>query len=253
MKKKRGGFRFLWIAAVASALLLIGVAVVWFSVPDVRWLSKRNPGETSLMKFRRAQASAQKRKIDARWQWIPLARISPYLIQAVLISEDDKFFEHEGFDWESIRQALEVNLQKKRIFRGGSTITQQLAKNIFLTPRQTVVRKIREAALAFQLEKHLTKKRILELYLNVIEWGGSVYGAEAAARSHFGVPASDLTLSQSIRLASVLPNPRRFSPLDNRTRRLNRKRHRIAYRIFRRHGISEEEYDRCLKELGLKP
>jgi monofunctional biosynthetic peptidoglycan transglycosylase len=253
MKKKKGGFRFLWIVTAASALLLIGVAVVWFSVPDVRWLSKRNPGETSLMKFRRAQALEQKRKAGSRWQWIPLARISPYLIQAVLISEDDKFFEHEGFDWESIRQALEVNLQKRRIFRGGSTITQQLAKNIFLTPEQTLVRKIRETALAFQLEKHLTKKRILELYLNVIEWGDSVYGAEAAARFHFAVPASDLSLSQSIRLASVLPNPRRFSPLDNRTRRLNRKRHRIAYRIFRRHGISEEEYDRCLAELEIKP
>ena len=134
----------MWIATAASALLLIGVAFVWFSVPDVRWLSKRNPGETSLMRFRRAQALDQKRKAGSRWQWIPLARISPYLIQAVLISEDDKFFEHEGFDWESIRQALEVNLQKRRIFRGGSTITQQLAKNIFLTPEQTIVRKIRE-------------------------------------------------------------------------------------------------------------
>ena len=253
MKKKKGRSRFLWIAAAVSALLLIGVAAIWLTVPDVRWLSKRNPGETALMKFRREQAFQQKRKVGSRWQWIPLARISPFLIQAVLISEDDKFFEHEGFDWESIRQALEVNLQKKRIFRGGSTITQQLAKNIFLTPEQTIVRKIREAALAFQLEKHLTKKRILELYLNVIEWGDSVYGAEAAAHFYFTVPAFDLTLSQSIRLASVLPNPHRFFPLDNQNRRLNRKRHRIAYRIFRRHDISEEEYDRCLAELEIKP
>jgi len=253
MKKKKGLSRFLWIAAVASTLLLIGVSVIWFSVPDVRWLSKRNPGETALMKFRREQAFQQKRKAGRHWQWIPLARISPFLIQSVLISEDDKFFEHEGFDWESIRQALEVNLQKKRIFRGGSTITQQLAKNIFLTPEQTIVRKIRETALALKLEKHLTKKRILELYLNVIEWGDSVFGAEAAAHFYFAVPAADLSLSQSIRLASVLPNPNRFSPLDNQNRRLNRKRHRVAYRIFHRHDISDEEYDRCLAELEIKP
>ncbi len=114
-----------------------------------------------------------------------MSRISPYLIQAVLIAEDDKFFEHEGFDWESMRKALDANIKKNRVLRGGSTITQQLAKNLFLSSEQSLWRKLREAAIAWKLESALSKKRILELYLNVIDWGDGIYGAEAAARSYF--------------------------------------------------------------------
>ena len=155
----------------------------------------------------------------------------------MLIAEDDKFFEHEGFDWESMRKALEANISKKRVLRGGSTITQQLAKNLFLSSEQSIWRKLREAAIAWKLESELSKKRILELYLNVIEWGTGIYGAEAAAQVYFHCPAAALSLSQAIRLASILPNPHRFSALDTDNARMNRKRRIIAARMLRRRWI----------------
>ena len=182
---------------------------------------------------------------------MPLSRISPYLIQAVLIAEDDKFFEHEGFDWASMRKALEANIEKKSVRRGGSTITQQLAKNLFLDPGQNVWRKLREAAIAMTLERELSKKRILELYLNLIEWGDGIYGAEAAARIYFHCPAAALSISQAIRLASVLPNPHRFSALSNNNRRMNRKGKIIAGRMLKRRWISQEAYDQALREMGI--
>jgi monofunctional biosynthetic peptidoglycan transglycosylase len=244
--------RVFWrIAAASLALLLAGGLVFWLTLPDVTWLIKKNPTETAMMKFRAEQARHEGKKPHRYWKRIPLSRISPYLIQAVLIAEDDKFFEHEGFDWASMRKALEANIAKKRVLRGGSTITQQLAKNLFLDPGQNIVRKLREAAIAVKLEGELSKKRILELYLNLIEWGDGVYGAEAAARSWFSCPAASLTLSQAIRLASILPNPRRFSALDTASARLNRKRRIIAARMLRRRWIEQETCNQALAEMGL--
>ncbi|MCJ7523832.1 MAG: monofunctional biosynthetic peptidoglycan transglycosylase [Candidatus Aminicenantes bacterium] len=243
--------RFLRVAAIMLSLVLAGGLVFWLTLPSVSWLIKKNPTETAMMKFRAEQARQQGKKPRRYWKRVPLSRISPYLIQAVLIAEDDKFFEHEGFDWVSMRQALETNIAKKRVRRGGSTITQQLAKNLFLKPSQNIVRKLREAAIAVKLERELSKKRILELYLNLIEWGDNIYGAEAAARSWFSCPASALTLSQAIRLASILPNPHRFSALDTASTRLNRKRRILAARMLRRHWIEPETYDQALAEMGL--
>jgi len=243
--------RFLRISAIVLAMILAGGLVFWLTLPSVSWLKKKNPTETAMMKFRSEQARRQGKKARRYWKRVPLSRISPYLIQAVLIAEDDKFFEHEGFDWTSMRQALETNLSKKHGLRGGSTITQQLAKNLFLNPGQNIVRKLREAAIAVKLEWELSKKRILELYLNLIEWGNGIYGAEAAARSWFSCPAAALTLSQAIRLASILPNPHRFSALDSSNMRMNRKRRIIAARMLRRRWIGQETYDQALRELGL--
>jgi monofunctional biosynthetic peptidoglycan transglycosylase len=242
---------WLRIGAAGLALALLGGLFFWLTLPDVTWLKKENPQETAMMKFRSEQARQEGRKAPRRWKRVPLSRISPYLIQAVLIAEDDKFFEHEGFDWASMRKALEANIEKKRVRRGGSTITQQLAKNLFLNPGQTLWRKLREAAIAMALEKELSKKRILELYLNLIEWGDYIYGAEAAAEIYFQCPAAALSLSQAIRLASVLPNPHRFSATDNGNRRMNRKRKIIAGRMLRRHWIQQETYDQALAEMGL--
>ena len=239
------------VTAALTTLVMAGGLVFWLTLPSVSWLIKKNPTVTAMMKFRSEQAQQKGKKPRRFWKRIPLSRISPYLIQAVLIAEDDKFFEHEGFDWDSMRQALESNLSKKRKLRGGSTITQQLAKNLFLKPSQNIVRKLREAAIAMKLERQLSKKRILELYLNLIEWGNGIYGAEAAARSWFSCPASDLTLSQAIRLASILPNPHRFSALDTASARLNRKRRIIASRMLQRHWIQQETYDQALQEMGL--
>ncbi|MBU4267596.1 MAG: monofunctional biosynthetic peptidoglycan transglycosylase [Acidobacteria bacterium] len=252
MNDKKKNWRVFWrIAAAALALALAASLVFWLTLPSVSWLKKENPKETAMMKFRAEQARQQGKKARRYWKRVPLSRISPYLIQAVLIAEDDKFFEHEGFDWVSMRQALETNIAKKRVRRGGSTITQQLAKNLFLKPSQNIVRKLREAAIAVKLERELSKKRILELYLNLIEWGDNIYGAEAAARSWFSCPAAALTLSQAIRLASILPNPHRFSALDTASTRLNRKRRILAARMLRRRWIQQETYDQALAEMGL--
>jgi monofunctional glycosyltransferase len=249
--KKTSKRPWLRIGAAFLVLILAGGLLFWLTLPDVSWLKKDNPRETAMMNFRAAQARQTGRKARRLWKRVPLSRISPYLIQAVLIAEDDKFFEHEGFDWVSMRKALETNIEKKRIRRGGSTITQQLAKNLFLNPEQSVWRKLREAAIAMALERELSKKRILELYLNLIEWGDYIYGAEAASQVYFQCPAAALSLSQAIRLASVLPNPHRFSALDNADQRLNRKRKIIAGRMLRRHWIEQVTYDQALGEMGI--
>jgi monofunctional biosynthetic peptidoglycan transglycosylase len=247
-RKKRPWLR---IGAAALALIMLAGLLFWLTLPDVTWLIKENPHETAMMKFRGDQAKQNGRKARLFWKRVPLSRISPYLIQAVLIAEDDKFFEHEGFDWASMRKALETNIEKKRVRSGGSTITQQLAKNLFLNPGQNIWRKLREAAIAMSLERELSKKRILELYLNLIEWGDYIYGAEAAAQIYFKCPAASLSLSQAIRLASVLPNPHRFSATADSNRRMNRKRKIIAGRMLRRRWIQPETYDQALAEMGL--
>jgi monofunctional biosynthetic peptidoglycan transglycosylase len=250
-EKKKPRRLLLRIAAMVLALVAVGGLVFWLTLPDVTGLIKKSPAETAMMKFRAEQAKQAGTRARRFWIRVPLSRISPYLIQAVLIAEDDKFFAHEGFDWESMRKALEANIGKKRVLRGGSTITQQLAKNLFLRPDQSVTRKLREAAIAWKLENELSKKRILELYLNLIEWGNGVYGAEAAARFYFGCPAASLSLAQAIRLASILPNPHRFSALRSDSGRMNRKRRVIAARMLKRRWINQPAYDQALAEMGL--
>ena len=249
--KEKSKHLWLRIGATILALTVLGGLLFWLTLPDVSWLKKENPRETAMMKFRSEQARQKGRKARRFWKRVPLSGISPFLIQAVLIAEDDKFFEHEGFDWASMRKALESNIEKKRIRSGGSTITQQLAKNLFLNPGQNIWRKLREAAIAMNLENELSKKRILELYLNLIEWGDDIYGAEAAARIYFRCPAAALSLSQAIRLASVLPNPHRFSATASSNRRMNRKRKIIAGRMLQRHWIQADAYDQALQEMGL--
>jgi len=252
MSVKRKSRRLFWRVTVGVlALVLAGGLVFWLTLPSVSWLKKENPTQTAMMGMRSAQAKQKGQRARRYWKRVPLFRISPSLIQAVLIAEDDKFFEHEGFDWESMRKALDANIKKKRVLRGGSTITQQLAKNLFLSSEQSIWRKLREAAIAWKLESELSKKRILELYLNVIDWGNGIYGAEAAARSWFSCPASGLTLSQAIRLASIISNPHRFSASDTGNARMNRKRRIIAGRMLRRRWISPEAYAQAMQEMGL--
>ncbi len=248
-KKNRGPW--LVVCIVLLALILLGGLLFWFTIPSVSWLNKENPRQTAMMQLRSGQAGQKTGPPRRLTKFVPLSRISPFLIQAVLIAEDDKFFEHEGFDWESMRRALDANMKKKKVLRGGSTITQQLAKNLFLSSEKSLWRKLREAAIAFKLERQLSKKRILELYLNVIDWGPGIYGAENASRSNFKCPASALTLSQAIRLASIVPNPHRFSARRSDNARMNRKRRIIATRMLRRGWITPEAYDQALREMGL--
>ena len=159
-----------------------------------------------------------------------MSRISPYLQRAVVATEDASFFMHEGFDWEGIKDAAVHNLEAGEFKRGGSTITQQLAKNLYLSAERSLLRKAREALITRSLEHHLTKRRILELYLNVAEWGNGIFGAEAAARHHFGKQASDLNLDEAALLAAILPSPRRYDPMRV-TKYLRSRQQHILRRI----------------------
>lgn len=212
--------------------LLIGLplgilALSWLvTLPDIGILARTNPTSTALMDHRLARAAEQGRLGKRQWIWTPLSRITPELQRAVIAAEDASFFVHEGFDWEGIRDAALYNLEAGELKRGGSTITQQLAKNLYLSSERSLFRKAREALITRLLEYRLTKQRILELYLNVAEWGRGVYGAEAAARHHFGKSASDLTADEAAWLAAILPSPQRYDPI-RKTNALTRRHQRI--------------------------
>jgi monofunctional biosynthetic peptidoglycan transglycosylase len=206
------------IALVAAGLLAVLLLYVVLGIPSrgrVRALAKTNPGETSVMRQRAREAEKAGRKPRREQAWVPLSRISRHLVHAVLSSEDQKFFGHEGVDWEAIQKSFEEDRKKWRFARGGSTITQQLAKNLFFTTHKSMTRKLRELVAAQWLEADLSKARILELYLNVIEWGDGVYGAEAAARRYYGKSAAGLTADEAAGLAGMIPNPRRINPRVN--------------------------------------
>jgi len=222
----------LWSTALIGLPLGL-LAMTWLILlPDVDVLARANPKSTALMDHRQTQAKQQGRAAPRQWMWMPLSRISPHLRHAVVAAEDASFFTHEGFDWEGMKEAAKYNLEAGELKRGGSTITQQLAKNLYLSSERSLFRKAREALITRSLEQHLTKKRILELYLNVAEWGQGVYGAEAAARHHFGKPSSDLTTDEAAWLAAILPSPRRYDPLQ-RTTFLTRRHERILKWIDR--------------------
>ena len=205
------------IFCLLCLLLLYGGNVARYLIWPPMWnLDNENPAVTSFMEYRQAQWLAEDKNIKVSWTWRSLSRISPNLRRAVIVAEDSTFWEHHGFDWQGIRVAIDKNIDRGRLSAGGSTITQQLAKNLYLSPEKSFTRKLQEAILTCRLEMNLSKERILELYLNVVEWGKGVYGAEAAARRYFGVSASALTKSQAATLAAMLPDPLRRSP-DSRT------------------------------------
>ncbi|MCP9438934.1 MAG: monofunctional biosynthetic peptidoglycan transglycosylase [Nitrospira sp.] len=224
--------RRLFARLLAWSLLIVGVpsgvlALFWLiTLPDVSELAHANPSSTALMEQRLEEIPSHKRPVSRQWVWVPLARISPHLQRAVIAAEDASFFVHDGFDWEGIRDAALHNIEAGEMKRGGSTITQQLAKNLYLSSERSLLRKMREALITRLLERRLTKKRILEIYLNVAEWGRGVYGAEAAARHHFGKSAADLTEDEAAWLAAILPSPRRYDPL-RKTAALMQRHQRI--------------------------
>jgi monofunctional biosynthetic peptidoglycan transglycosylase len=214
------------VLAAAALAAAVGLASLWLSLPDPAPLARENPRTTALIEQRRAEARAKKRSFLPRQSWVGPERISPHLVQAVLLSEDANFFGHEGIDWEAVRNAAEHDLKVGRFARGASTITQQLAKNLWLGTEKSLWRKVKEALLAAKLERTLSKKRILALYLNVVEMDDGVFGVEAGARHRFGGSAASLTPAQATVLASILPAPRRAdlskpsSWLKTRSRRL---------------------------------
>jgi monofunctional biosynthetic peptidoglycan transglycosylase len=217
----------------------------YFIFPDVSKLKKENPKKTSFIEYREREWKEQGKKIKIRHVWVPLSQISPYLVKAVLIAEDDKFWHHEGFDLEAIEKAVEKNIKAGKFKAGGSTISQQLAKNLYLTPSKNPTRKIKEAILTWRIERNLPKKRILELYLNIAEWGEGIFGIEAAARHYYGKSASAIGPEEAARLASVLPNPRRYNPLGISKYMENRSR--IIYNIMVKRGIVIPEYEEVME------
>ncbi len=224
------------VKAFLIILLCLPVGAVLFfwllKMPDVSALRATNPTVTALMEARQTQARAKGHTIERHWTWVPLSRISPHLRQAVVEGEDASFFTHEGFDWEGIKDAALYNLEAGKLKRGGSTITQQLAKNLYLSSERSLLRKAREALITRSLEQHLTKERILELYLNVAEWGQGVYGAEAAARHHFKKSSHNLSADEAAWLAAILPSPRRYDPI-RKTTSLTHRHERILKQITR--------------------
>jgi monofunctional biosynthetic peptidoglycan transglycosylase len=213
MAKSTSRRLFFWVILLMAAPPGL-LAFYWLlTFPDVAGLARNNPTSTALMKARMTEAFREGRPTPILQTWVPLSRISPHLKKAVVVSEDAAFYQHKGFDWAGIQEATLRNLKAGQLHRGGSTITQQLAKNLYLSSDKTLLRKAHEALLALALERHLTKPRILELYLNVVEWGQGVYGAEAAARHHFGKASQDLTPGEAALLAAMLPSPRTYDPL----------------------------------------
>jgi monofunctional biosynthetic peptidoglycan transglycosylase len=233
MKKVKFALGLLLIVSLLSFLY-----IVW--MPDLSKLRKENPKKTALMEYQERVSKEKGRPFRMVQNWVPLSQISPYLVKAVLIAEDDKFWEHEGFDFEAIRKAIEKDIKAKQFKFGGSTITQQLARNLYLSPEKSLIRKIEEAIIAWRMEKVLPKRRILEIYLNVVEWGEGIFGAEAASRHYYGKPSSALNPEEAAKLASVLPNPRRYHPIGNQRYVANRSN--LIYNIMIQRGIIIPEY-----------
>jgi monofunctional biosynthetic peptidoglycan transglycosylase len=205
-----------WLRRLGVGLVVAGlVSAGWIAAglpprADVRSLAKQRPGKTALMRQRERET---RRGVSQRW--VPLSQVSSHLLHAVLASEDQRFFGHGGVDWTALRESVEDNVERGRLWRGGSTLTQQLAKNLFFGTSRTPVRKARELVVTRWIEEDLTKARILTLYLNVIEWGDGIYGCEAAARHWYGKPAAALTMEEAAGLAAMIPNPRRINPEAN--------------------------------------
>jgi monofunctional biosynthetic peptidoglycan transglycosylase len=227
--------------------VLIGLLTYLLFVPDLSRLKKENPKKTSFMEYREREWKRDGKKYRVQQQWVPLSQISPYLIKSVLIAEDDKFWSHEGFDYEAIRKAVEKDVKAKKFKLGGSTISQQLAKNLYLSPARNPVRKIREAIITWRMERVLKKRRILELYLNVAEWGDQgIFGIEAAARQYYGQSAAELGPEEAARLAAVLPNPRKYNPLAESGYVVHRSN--LIYSIMVRRGIVVPEFEEVIRE-----
>ena len=221
-------------------VIFVVLTTIYFVVlPNVSDLKRENPSRTALMKYREEEWKAKKEHHKIFQIWVPLSKISPYLTKAVLIAEDDKFWEHAGFDYDSIEKAIEKDIQAGKFRFGGSTISQQLVKNLYLSPVKRIWRKLAEAILTWKLERTLSKKRILELYLNLVEWGEGIFGAEAASQHYFGKNSIDLTPMEAARLAVILPSPRRLDPTGNQ--RYIVQRSQLIYEIMIKRRIVDPD------------
>jgi monofunctional biosynthetic peptidoglycan transglycosylase len=228
-----------WVKYILLGLLTVALVYHGLILIRVFRLKSSNPPVTAMMEQRANEATAQGKPVQRLQTWVAFDQISPHLVRAVLAGEDSRFFDHAGFDWEEIKKALEEDWEKGEFKRGASTITQQLAKNLFLSTSKNPLRKLHEALITKEMEWILGKRRILELYLNVIEWGDGIYGAEAAAQHYFNKPAISLTIEQASFLSAIIPGPNgAFNPEKN-ARRVERRRN-IIVRLMRHVVIPKE-------------
>lgn len=235
-----------WKKLIIIVILLIAAYFIvdigrYFIYPNVAYLKKNRPGKTAFMEYREESWQKKRIKKSINTAWVPLSQISPYVVKAVIIAEDDNFWSHEGFDFNAMQKALEKDIKKKKFQVGGSTISQQLAKNLYLSPSKVPIRKIKEAILTWRIEGQLSKRRIIELYLNVAEWGNGIFGIELAAQANFGKHAANLTAREAATLAAVLPSPRRYK-INGASGYVEGQAERI-YQIMVRRGIVIPEYD----------
>ena len=238
---------------ILSSLIVIFAALIvlslsfYFSLPEVSWLREKNPKITALMQQRIDEAAEKGKTLKIRQQWVSYKTIPQKLRQAVRVSEDAGFFLHHGVDFEELKESFKKNWEKGEIVRGGSTITQQLAKNLFLSTDRSYLRKLKEYFIAKRLEKKLSEARIFHLYLNIIELGPGIFGVQAASRYYFGKNVSQLTLSEMVRLAAVIPRPLKIRA-NGRSRWLIWKSKWILGKLKKYHYIGEEEYSSALRE-----
>ena len=222
---------------VRSILMVLGLWIVieFGTLPygNVGKLRTTNPGETAFMQEHREEAEGEGKPFRKVQRWTPLNRISKDAVNAVIVAEDGTFWTHAGFDWFEFRESMERNMKEGRAARGASTITQQLVKNLYLSSSKNPLRKLKEWVLTWYMEQTLSKSRILELYLNVIEWGRGIYGIEAASQTYFGKSASMISREEAARLAAVIPNPRRYR-VDKETRYLEHRSQLIMSRMAAR-------------------
>jgi monofunctional biosynthetic peptidoglycan transglycosylase len=239
----------LWTAGIAAAAIL--VPVVWVlltlsNLPDVSVLKRYRPAVASEALDRNGDVIAQ--FYDRVYRvWAPIPSLPDHVIQAVVTAEDDTFFEHQGVNYKAVWDALRHDMEKKRFARGGSTITQQMIKNVLLTKEKTVTRKLREFVLARRAEEVLTKRQILEIYLNEVEWGDRLYGIEAASRFYFDRHAAELTKAQAALLAGMLPNPRYYNPFK-RPDKARQRQEQVLFNMFQAKLLTEEEYAAAMEE-----
>ncbi|MBU8900248.1 monofunctional biosynthetic peptidoglycan transglycosylase [Corallococcus sp. M34] len=254
--RRRAGTRWgRWLMLALVVGLGFG-AYAYLALPEATWLATQNPKTTALIEQRAEEAREEGKKARRRQQWVPLSSIAKHAVDAVVISEDASFYLHDGVDTVELARAVEESVRKHKLGRGASTITQQLAKNLWLSTDRSLWRKGKELVLARRLEDALTKKRILTLYLNVVEWGNGVYGIEAGAREHFGVSAAQVSVAQAAILAAMLPAPRKRSPSSG-SPALWRHAQRIVTQLetVRRitHAQAEEAHAEVDRLLGRAP
>jgi len=239
LTKRRKPWPWLFLIAVLAPFTVM--AYIFLTLPEVSSFRTKNPPSTAFMRSRQAEAAKQGRTIVIQKEWVEFERIPELLKEAVRITEDASFYWHKGIDVEEIKESLKRDLREKRFARGGSTITQQLAKNLFLSPGKNPLRKFREYLIARRLEKALSKDRIFTLYLNLIELGSGIFGVQAASRHYFGRDVFELSLEEIVRLTAVIPRPVTSDPRESK-RWLNWRCHMILEKLRFYKKIGEDEY-----------